>query len=87
VLLASLVGLAACSGQGQTVEPDLFVTKPDDTFDGACLPRDCSLREAVAAANQAPGPNTIQSGPQRGGVGSLLAERPKGDRAAPRGSM
>jgi len=59
VLLASLVGLAACSSQGQTVEPDLFVTKPDDSFDGACLPRDCSLREAVAAANQAPGPNTI----------------------------
>jgi CSLREA domain-containing protein len=37
----------------------MSVTKSEDTFDGACLPRDCSLREAVAAANQASGPNTI----------------------------
>jgi CSLREA domain-containing protein len=50
--------LQTCGGQSQT-EVDLYVTKNEDSFDGACLPRDCSLREAVAAANAAPGPNTI----------------------------
>jgi CSLREA domain-containing protein len=57
-VLALALLLQACAGQSQS-EADLYVTKTDDTFDGACLPRDCSLREAVAAANAAPGPNTI----------------------------
>ncbi len=34
------------------------VTKTDDTNDGACN-GDCSLREAISAANAAPGANTI----------------------------
>lgn len=58
VLAAGL--LQACGGQGAAVEGELLVTKFDDTFDGACLPRDCSLREAIAAANDAPGADVIR---------------------------
>jgi CSLREA domain-containing protein len=39
------------------------VTKAADTLDGACDPYDCSLREAVAAANQAPGTDVIELPP------------------------
>src|SRR5262245_16304137 len=35
------------------------VTKNADTNDGACSVSDCSLREAIIAANAAPGPDTI----------------------------
>jgi CSLREA domain-containing protein len=35
------------------------VTKPGDTNDGSCTPADCSLREAVIAANGHSGPDTI----------------------------
>jgi CSLREA domain-containing protein len=37
---------------------DFTVSKTDDTFDGAC-DSDCSLREAVEAANRSTGPDTI----------------------------
>jgi CSLREA domain-containing protein len=39
--------------------PDLVVTKSADTNDGACT-ADCSLREAVVAANAAAGPDVIR---------------------------
>jgi len=58
-LLALALLFQGCGAQGQT-ETEFVVTKTNDTFDGACLPRDCSLREAVAAANAAPGLNTIR---------------------------
>ena len=35
------------------------VTKTADTNDGACTPTDCSLREAVIAANVNAGKDTI----------------------------
>jgi CSLREA domain-containing protein len=35
------------------------VTKTTDTNDGVCTRRDCSLREAIVAANAAPGADTI----------------------------
>lgn len=35
------------------------VTKVDDTADGTCSIDDCSLREAIIAANANPGPDTI----------------------------
>ena len=38
--------------------PDFIVTKTDDT-NNTCLPGDCSLREAIAAANANPDTNTI----------------------------
>jgi CSLREA domain-containing protein len=37
-----------------------MVTKTSDTADGNCTPTDCSLREAVIAANGSPGPDTIE---------------------------
>ncbi len=39
------------------------VTRVDDPSPGACLPGDCSLREAVLGANGAPGPDRIELGP------------------------
>ncbi len=38
---------------------DFHVTKTADTNDGACTPGDCSLREAVIAANASPDADTI----------------------------
>jgi CSLREA domain-containing protein len=35
------------------------VTKLEDTADGSCSPTDCSLREAIIAANSSAGPDTI----------------------------
>lgn len=53
-VLASMVCLAASAAQANTY----IVTKTADTFDGVC-DSDCSLREAVQAANQHPGPDEI----------------------------
>jgi CSLREA domain-containing protein len=39
--------------------PNLIVTKQSDTDDGACTEEDCSLREAVLAANASPEADTI----------------------------
>lgn len=39
---------------------EFVVTKTDDTEDGVCDKSDCSLREAIIAANRCPGPQTIQ---------------------------
>lgn len=39
------------------------VTKTADTFDGVC-DRDCSLREAIAAANEHPGTDFVRLGPR-----------------------
>jgi CSLREA domain-containing protein len=53
---------------GATAPPESFlVTKTADTADGSC-DSDCSLREAVIAANAAPGHQTIHVG---GGVYAL----------------
>ena len=49
VLLAALAWVLAACSRGPT--SDLIVTKFDDTNDGECTSRDCSLREAVTAAN------------------------------------
>ena len=51
---AVLMGLAASSGISAT----FLVSKTADTWDGSC-DSDCSLREAVIAANVLPGPDTI----------------------------
>src|SRR6186713_2788156 len=37
-----------------------MVTKTSDTADGSCTPADCSLREAIIAANKNPGADTIE---------------------------
>jgi len=56
----------------------LVVTKTADTFDGAC-DHDCSLREAVAAANAREGLSVIVAGP---GVYSLTRLGPFEDASA-----
>lgn len=43
----------------EDVPAELTVTKADDTNDGACTLDDCSLREAILAANGRPGPDKI----------------------------
>ena len=54
LLFAALAALAA------TADAAVYrVTKTDDTDDGACTADDCSLREAILAANASPGPDTI----------------------------
>ena len=56
-LVALLVALAAGSG-GQGLAAAITVTKTADTADGTCN-ADCSLREAIIAANAAAGADTI----------------------------
>jgi len=55
VLTAALSGIALSSVAGAVTFP---VTKTADTADGVC-DADCSLREAIIAANAAGGPDTI----------------------------
>ena len=56
----------------------LLVTKTADTLDGSC-DHDCSLREAVAAANAADGTNVIVAGP---GIYTLTRQGREEDHAA-----
>ena len=64
---ASVVSQAVELGPEWAAPAILRVTKTADTFDGAC-DHDCSLREAVAAANARNGQSVILAGP---GVYSL----------------
>src|SRR5687768_585044 len=58
-LLSLLLVLLTWSYSAQARPTQTFVvTHPADANDGAC-DADCSLREAVIAANAAPGPDTI----------------------------
>jgi CSLREA domain-containing protein len=71
--LPVLLALAAPAGAAM-----FTVTKTADTLDGACN-ADCSLREAVTAANAAPGADSIVVGPgvyglTRAGMYENLAE-------------
>lgn len=43
--------------------PTFMVTNPGDHDDGTCSFRDCTLREAIHAANNADGPNAIMMDP------------------------
>lgn len=85
VLLAFVVSLFAPTAADAT---EFLVTKTADTLDGAC-DTDCSLREAVLAANSGPGHViTIPAGvyrltrvpggsdPENGTAGSLFVDRP-----------
>ena len=70
----ALLALAAPAGASV-----FTVTKTADTLDGACAPYDCSLREAVAAANLAFGTDVIELPPgnyvlTRTGAGENNAE-------------
>jgi CSLREA domain-containing protein len=59
--VSSLAALAlACSISFSDVEMYFTVTKTEDTHDGSCTEADCSLREAVVAANGRPGLDHIR---------------------------
>ncbi|MEA2600909.1 MAG: hypothetical protein QOF89_1901 [Acidobacteriota bacterium] len=56
LFIAAAVSLAVAS----TAQAAVFVpNKTTDSADGACTPQDCSLREAILAANQSPGDDVI----------------------------
>src|SRR3990170_3213880 len=57
VLAVALLLLLA--GDRPAAAANFAVTKTADTADGACIPSDCSLREAIIAANASPGADTI----------------------------
>ena len=59
VALLALLGLAAAPPPAAAAV--FFVTKTADTLDGAC-DADCSLREAIVAANALPGADVIVLG-------------------------
>jgi CSLREA domain-containing protein len=75
VRLTPLLLLALAAPVGASV---FTVTKTADTLDGACN-TDCSLREAVTAANASPGADSIHLGP---GVYSLTRLGPFEDGSA-----
>ena len=56
LLLAAILFLTLAASAQATV---FIPTKTADTADGACTALDCSLREAVIAANQTPGSDVI----------------------------
>lgn len=57
--MAVLWAVVAVAGASPAWAAIFAVTKTEDTNDGACLPTDCSLREAVVAANTTPGLDMI----------------------------
>ena len=58
-LLALLALMAGPAAPARAAEQTFVVTKTTDTNDGTCGLIDCSLREAVIAANTAVGPDSI----------------------------
>jgi CSLREA domain-containing protein len=60
VLLAIVGALLLLVLAGPALAATFTVTKKADTADGDCSPQDCSLREAVIAANNTEGPDIIK---------------------------
>jgi CSLREA domain-containing protein/uncharacterized repeat protein (TIGR01451 family) len=58
-IVAALLVAAALALPMHAHAASFTVTKTADTNDGACSIADCSLREAITAANQSPGADTI----------------------------
>src|SRR5437763_5372118 len=57
-VVVAAVALACAAGAPAASASTFTVTKTDDTADGSC-DSDCSLREAIMAANTSPGADTI----------------------------
>jgi CSLREA domain-containing protein len=57
-LLVAVLGVLSLARSGAVLAGTFNVTKVVDTNDGAC-DDDCSLREAMIAANAHPGPDTV----------------------------
>lgn len=61
--MSRLVALFILALPAMQAAADTFdVTRGDDPLPGACLPADCSLREALASAQASPGADTIRLG-------------------------
>ena len=60
ILLGALLPLAAV--QGPASAATFTVTRTDDPAPGGCSSSDCSLREAISAANNQAGPDTVKLG-------------------------
>jgi CSLREA domain-containing protein len=60
VLLAIVGALVLLVLAGPALATTFTVTKKADTADGACTPQDCSLREAIIAANDTEGPDVVR---------------------------
>jgi hypothetical protein len=58
-LLAAALLALSLAGARPALAAGFAVTRTDDPAPNGCLPGDCSLREAVIAANASPGPDTI----------------------------
>jgi CSLREA domain-containing protein len=59
-LIATAVSLAVSLAGASAAQAAVFIpNKTTDSADGACTPQDCSLREAIIAANQSPGDDVI----------------------------
>lgn len=58
-LLVAVVATALLALPGSVPAATFTVTKTTDTLDGSCTPADCSLREAVTAANAASDPDEV----------------------------
>src|SRR6185369_4575660 len=59
-LIATAVSLAVSLAWASAAQAAVFIpNKTTDSADGACTPQDCSLREAIIAANQSPGDDVI----------------------------
>jgi len=70
ILMALALLAAACPAAGRAAE--LAVTRTDDPVPDSCQPADCSLREAVIAANGRGGADTIRLVP-----GSYTLSQPR----------
>lgn len=58
-LLCAVTSMLACGSMAAQAAQQFWVTKTADTFNGRCTLQDCSLRDAINAANNASGNNTI----------------------------
>ncbi|MBI2913013.1 MAG: hypothetical protein HYY03_03745 [Chloroflexi bacterium] len=63
ILLALLLLMLVATTSAPTYAFAIVVTRFDDPAPDGCLPDDCSLREAIVAANADPGPDSIHLGP------------------------
>ncbi|MBY0278236.1 CSLREA domain-containing protein [Candidatus Binatia bacterium] len=70
------IGAYESSFSGPVLQQTFVVTKKADTNDGSCSVADCSLREAITAANDAPTSDTITFAPGASGTITLGSELP-----------
>jgi CSLREA domain-containing protein len=75
-VLSALAALASGAAGQSPYGPDFIVTTLDDADDGSCDASNCTLREAINAANGNPDVNTIKFAP--GLRGTIYTSSPAG---------